>query len=110
MSKNREGLSRKLTRKTYRFAFILIRSLFFLSGFAHNLGSILIPHLKKYFTLTTTRSTLETEDDFSFEKKEAMDAANEKVQEWESLMLKYQQRLGAKPGGKWMLMNKIFQL
>jgi len=40
------------------FAFILITSLFFLWGFAHNLDPILIPHLKKSFTLTTTKSTL----------------------------------------------------
>jgi MFS family permease len=32
--------------------------LFFLWGFAHNLDPILIPHLKKSFTLTTTQSTL----------------------------------------------------
>ena len=41
-----------------RFAFILITSLFFLWGFAHNLDPILIPHLKKSFTPTTTQSTL----------------------------------------------------
>jgi MFS transporter, FHS family, L-fucose permease len=40
------------------FAFILITSLFFLWGFAHNLDPILIPHLKKSFTLNTTQSTL----------------------------------------------------
>jgi MFS transporter, FHS family, L-fucose permease len=32
--------------------------LFFLWGFAHNLDPILIPHLKKSFTLTTTQATL----------------------------------------------------
>ncbi len=47
-----------LTNKSYRFAFILITSLFFLWGFAHNLDPILIPHLKRSFTLTTTQSTL----------------------------------------------------
>ncbi len=47
-----------LTNKSYRVAFILITSLFFLWGFAHNLDPILIPHLKKSFTLTTTQSTL----------------------------------------------------
>lgn len=40
------------------FAFILITSLFFLWGFAHNLDPVLIPHLKRSFTLTTTQSTL----------------------------------------------------
>ena len=40
------------------FAFCLVTSLFFLWGFAHNLDPILIPHLKKSFTLTTTQATL----------------------------------------------------
>ncbi|MCX6313646.1 MAG: MFS transporter, partial [Sphingobacteriales bacterium] len=44
--------------KSYWVAFILVTSLFFLWGFAHNLDPILIPHLKKSFTLTTTQSTL----------------------------------------------------
>lgn len=47
-----------ITSKSYRFAFILITSLFFLWGFAHNLDPVLIPHLKRSFTLTTTQSTL----------------------------------------------------
>lgn len=50
-------------------------------------------------------------DTFSFEKKSAADAANSKVQEWETLMWKYQQALPtAKEGEKWLLMEKIFQL
>src|ERR1700761_7251841 len=54
---------------------------------------------------------METDDTFSFDKKGAMDAANAKVQEWENLMWEYQQALpGAKPGEKWVLMNKIFNL
>lgn len=54
---------------------------------------------------------METADDFSFERKAAMDAGNAKVQEWEELMWKYQQAVpGAKPGDKWVLMDKIFDL
>lgn len=54
---------------------------------------------------------MEVNDDFSFVRKSAMDADNAKVQEWETLMWAYQQALpGAKPGEKWMLMDKIFQL
>jgi len=54
---------------------------------------------------------MEVNADFSFEKKNASDAANDKVQEWEQLMWKYQQALpSAKPGEKWMLMEKIFEL
>ena len=54
---------------------------------------------------------METVDDFSFEAKATMDAANAKVQEWEQLMWKYQQPVkGAVAGEKWVLMDKIFQL
>jgi L-rhamnose mutarotase len=54
---------------------------------------------------------IEADENFSFEKKDAMDAANLKVQEWEALMWKYQQALPyAAPGEKWMLMEKIFEL
>jgi L-rhamnose mutarotase len=54
---------------------------------------------------------MEVNDEFSFEKKGAMDAGNEKVREWETLMWKYQQAVpGAKPGEKWVLMDKIFEL
>jgi L-rhamnose mutarotase len=54
---------------------------------------------------------MEVDETFSFERKERMDKANEKVQEWETLMWKYQQALPfAKPGEKWVLMDKIFTL
>jgi len=54
---------------------------------------------------------MEVNDQFSFEAKGKADAANEKVQKWEQLMWKYQEAMpGAKPGEKWMLMEKIFQL
>lgn len=54
---------------------------------------------------------METDNDFSFEKKQDTDLGNANVQEWENLMWKYQQALPfAKQGEKWMLMKKIFQL
>jgi len=54
---------------------------------------------------------MEVNDTFSFEAKAKADAANPKVQEWETLMWKYQQALPvAKPGEKWLLMDKIFDL
>lgn len=54
---------------------------------------------------------MEVSDQFSFDQKAAADKANEKVQEWENLMWKYQQALpGAKAGEKWVLMDKIFEL
>jgi L-rhamnose mutarotase len=54
---------------------------------------------------------METNDSFNFEKKAKADATNTKVQEWEKLMWKYQQALpAAKPGEKWVLMEKIFEI
>lgn len=54
---------------------------------------------------------METDDSFSFDRKSAMDASNPKVQEWETLMWKFQQPLpGSKPGEKWLLMERIFDL
>ena len=54
---------------------------------------------------------IEADDTFSFEKKSKLDAENPKVQEWEKLMWTFQKALPqAKPGEKWILMNKIFEL
>ncbi|HLT06163.1 MAG TPA: L-rhamnose mutarotase [Cyclobacteriaceae bacterium] len=53
---------------------------------------------------------LETDDAFSFEKKAEMDAANPHIAKWEELMWKYQLPLPwAKPGQKWILMDRIFK-
>jgi L-rhamnose mutarotase len=54
---------------------------------------------------------MEVNDSFSFDQKSKADATNPKVQEWEKLMWNYQQALPfAKPGEKWVLMEKIFDL
>lgn len=54
---------------------------------------------------------MDTDASFSFDKKTASDKSNPKVLEWENLMWKYQQALPfAKPGEKWILMDKIFSL
>jgi L-rhamnose mutarotase len=48
---------------------------------------------------------------FSFATKAEADRQNPKVQEWENLMWKFQQALpDAKPGEKWLLMEKVFKL
>jgi L-rhamnose mutarotase len=54
---------------------------------------------------------MEVNDNFSFEQKAINDANNEKVQEWEQLMWKYQKGLpNTKPGVKWVRLEKIFDL
>ena len=54
---------------------------------------------------------MEATEDFSFDLKSEADLKNPKVQEWETLMWKYQQGLPfAKPNEKWVLMEKIFEL
>jgi L-rhamnose mutarotase len=54
---------------------------------------------------------IEATDDFSFDKKAAMDQSNPIVQKWEELMWTFQQAVpGAEPGEKWKLMDKIFSL
>lgn len=54
---------------------------------------------------------LETDNDFSFDKKAKLDERNPKVVEWEALMSQFQERIPNAPGeGKWAIMNKIFNL
>ena len=54
---------------------------------------------------------MEVDESFSFEAKAAADKNNLRVQEWEQLMWKFQQVLPqAKPGEKWLLMERIFRI
>lgn len=54
---------------------------------------------------------MEVADDFTFERKSGMDAENPVVQEWEALMLTYQQPItGGLSTEKWQLMEEIFDL
>ncbi len=54
---------------------------------------------------------LETDDDFTFEQKAALDADNPDVQAWEQLMWRFQKALPqAQNGEKWLLMQRIFEL
>lgn len=53
---------------------------------------------------------LETDDQFTFEKKAKLDSTSPHVQEWERLMWRFQQPLPwANDGEKWILMDQIFQ-
>jgi len=70
-----------------------------------------IEHAEIYALGTRLFMILEVNDQFSFEAKARTDAANPKVQEWEQLMSKFQSPLPqAKPGEKWLLMERIFEL
>jgi L-rhamnose mutarotase len=54
---------------------------------------------------------MDVDDSFSFERKGEMDATNDKVQEWENLMWKYQEPFkNAAKGEKWVMMKRIFEL
>lgn len=67
-----------------------------------------IQHLEIYRVANRLFMIIEATEDFSFEEKAKMDAKNEMVQQWEKLMWEYQQALPcAKPGEKWVLMQKI---
>lgn len=70
-----------------------------------------IEKLEIYRTGNRLFMIMEVSEKFSFEAKNKSDRENEKVQEWETLMWKFQQPLPfAKPGEKWVLMDKIFEL
>ncbi|MCL8006916.1 L-rhamnose mutarotase [Gelidibacter japonicus] len=70
-----------------------------------------IVNLEIYLVENRLFMIMDVNDSFSFEKKDEMDANNPKVQEWETLMWKYQQALPtAKDGEKWLLMDQIYQL
>lgn len=70
-----------------------------------------IQELEIYLISNRLFMIMEVDVSFSFEMKASMDLMNPEVQEWESLMWKYQQALPcAKKGEKWILMDKIFNL
>jgi L-rhamnose mutarotase len=69
-----------------------------------------IEKLEIYLVANRLFMIMEVNKTFSFDKKSKMDANNPKVQEWETLMWKYQQALPtAKEGEKWLLMDKIYE-
>jgi L-rhamnose mutarotase len=70
-----------------------------------------IEDMEIYLLGTRLFMVMEVNDKFSFEAKAKADRANPKVREWEELMWKFQKALpNAKPGEKWMLMERIFKL
>jgi L-rhamnose mutarotase len=70
-----------------------------------------IEDMEIYLLGTQLFMVMEVNDTFSFEAKTKADRANPKVREWEELMWKFQKPLpNAKPGEKWVLMERIFKL
>jgi L-rhamnose mutarotase len=70
-----------------------------------------IEDMEIYLLGTRMFMIMEVNERFSFEAKAEADRANPKVQEWENLMWTFQQSLPeAKPGEKWLLMDRIFKL
>ena len=70
-----------------------------------------IEDMEIYLLGTRMFMVMEVNEQFSFEAKARADRENPKVREWEELMWRFQEALpGAKPGEKWLLMEKIFKL
>ncbi len=70
-----------------------------------------IEDMEIYLLGTRMFMVMEVNEKFSFEAKASADRQNPKVREWEELMWKFQAPLReAKPGEKWLLMERIFKL
>lgn len=70
-----------------------------------------IETMEIYLLGTRMFMIMEVNQRFSFEAKAEADCRNPKVQEWERLMWTFQQSLPkAKPGEKWLLMERIFRV
>jgi L-rhamnose mutarotase len=70
-----------------------------------------IEDMEIYLLGTRMFMIMEVSHNFSFEAKIESDRRNPKVEEWENLMWKFQKALAqAKPGEKWMRMERVFKL
>jgi L-rhamnose mutarotase len=78
---------------------------------AHSIRDSGIEDMEIYLLGTRMFMIMEVNEAFSFEAKAQADRSNPKVQQWETLMWKFQQALPqAKPGEKWLLMERVFKL
>ena len=70
-----------------------------------------VTQMEIYLLGTRMFMIMDVTDDFSFERKAAMDRSNPKVQEWEALMAQFQAvPEGGDPVRKWQPMEKVFDL
>jgi L-rhamnose mutarotase len=70
-----------------------------------------VEDMEIYLLGTRMFMIMEVNESFSFEAKAKADELNPTVQNWEKLMWSFQQALPqAKPGEKWLPMERIFKL
>ncbi len=70
-----------------------------------------IEDMEIYLLGTRMFMIMEVNESFTFADKKRADQMNTKVQEWETLMSTFQKSLPeAKPGEKWVLMERVFKL
>lgn len=70
-----------------------------------------IVDMEIYLLGTRMFMIMEVDERFSMAAKAAADAANEKVQEWETVMRRFQQQLpNSSPGQWWVVMDRVFSL
>jgi L-rhamnose mutarotase len=70
-----------------------------------------VEDMEIYLLGTRLFMIMEVKEGFSFEAKARAELENPKVRDWEKLMWKFQQALPeAKPGEKWVPMERIFKL
>ena len=70
-----------------------------------------ITDMQIYLTGNRMFMIMEVDESYDPVKKEEMDANNPKVQEWETLMSKFQQELPwAKNGEKWTPLEQVFKI
>ncbi len=70
-----------------------------------------VADMEIYLLGTRLFMIMEVKEGFSFEAKARAERENPKVRAWEELMWKFQQALPeAKPGEKWVPMERIFKL
>jgi L-rhamnose mutarotase len=70
-----------------------------------------VEDMEIYLLGTRLFMIMEVSERFSFDAKSEGDRDNPKVQEWERLMWRFQRPLPqARPGEKWVLMERIFKL
>ncbi len=70
-----------------------------------------VEEMEIYLIGTRMFMIMDVNDSFSLSAKAAMDMANAKVQEWETIMHGFQQQLpGARPDEYWMVMERVFSL